>query len=49
MDKWICNLFGSIGDEDGIKWTPVKAPNRFWRFMQFICFGNKWRKEKTND
>ena len=40
-----CHLFGSIGD--GITWRPLKGkePNWFWRWMQFICFGNKWGKD----
>lgn len=41
---WKCHCFGSNGD--GITWTPLKGkePNRFWRFMQFLCFGNRWVK-----
>lgn len=28
-------------------WAPAKGkePNFFWRWMQFICFGNRWVKE----
>ncbi len=39
---WHCHLFGSDGQ--GITWRPIKGqePNRFWRWMQFICFGNRW-------
>jgi hypothetical protein len=43
---WECLLFG--GDMMGIVWKPLKksVPNFFWRFMQFICFGNRWKKIK---
>ncbi|KKL49702.1 hypothetical protein LCGC14_2312870 [marine sediment metagenome] len=44
--NWECFLFG--GDDEGILWTPAKGsvPNKFWRWMQYICFGNRWRKIK---
>lgn len=43
---WKCHCFGSRGD--GITWTPLKGkePNRFWRWMQFLCFGNRWVKQE---
>lgn len=43
---WECLLFGST-EGHGISWTPVKGkePNAFWRFMQYICFGNHWVKK----
>ena len=42
---WKCELFGGSG---GVTWFPYKGqvPNRFWRFMQYICFGNKWTHTK---
>jgi hypothetical protein len=45
---WICHTFGSNGR--GISWRPLKGeePNRFWRWMQFICFGNRWVKESQS-
>jgi hypothetical protein len=40
---WQCELFGA---HSNIVWTPVKGdvPNFFWRWMQYLCFGNKWKK-----
>ena len=45
FSDWQCHLFGSNGD--GISWRPTKGkePNRFWRMMQYLCFGCKWVKE----
>ncbi len=44
LSDWQCHLFGSNGD--GISWRPIKGqePNRFWRMMQYLCFGCKWVK-----
>lgn len=44
-DKWKCSLFGGT-ESYGILWIPLKGkePNWFWRWMQYICFGNKWKK-----
>jgi hypothetical protein len=44
--EWRCHLFGSSG-MGGITWRPVKGqePNRFWRFMQYVCFGNRWVRD----
>jgi hypothetical protein len=44
--EWKCYLFGTDGDW-GIVWHPRKGqhPNWFWRKMQFLCFGNRWKKE----
>ena len=41
---WRCKLFGS----DDFIFIPLKDhhPNWFWRKMQFICFGNRWEKNK---
>lgn len=40
--EWKCYLFGGV--DTGIVWTPLKGeePNRFWRWMQYIFFGNRW-------
>lgn len=47
LSKWSCNLFGGQ-DNNGVCWRPQKGqePNVFWRWMQFICFGNRWVKDK---
>ena len=44
--KWMCHLFGS--GKDGLCWRPVhgEEPNFFWRWMQFLCFGNRWTKDE---
>lgn len=43
-------MFGSIVG-DRINWTPVKGkePNFFWRWMQFIFFGNRWVKSQKDN
>ena len=40
--EWHCELFGT--GPEGIVLRPTKGrePNFFWRWMQFIFFGNKW-------
>jgi hypothetical protein len=45
QSEWHCKLFGGGG---GIDWRPAKGqePNAFWRWMQYICFGNRWVKDK---
>ena len=45
--EWSCFMFGSKPN-NGILWRPVKGkePNWFWRWMQYVCFGNKWIKDK---
>ena len=42
---WECELFGC--GPHGIVWTPAKdeVPNWFWRKMQYLVLGNKWRKK----
>lgn len=34
-----CYLFGTE-----TFWVAAKPPNWFWRWMQYICFGNRWRR-----
>lgn len=48
---WECHLFG-CGNFIVLNPEVGKVPNRFWRFMQYLCFGNKWiknTKEKKNE
>ena len=43
LSDWTCYMFGStVGN--GMVWRPEKGkePNAFWRWMQFLCFGNRW-------
>lgn len=42
---WQVELFGC--GPYGIVWTPAKGevPNWFWRKMQYLILGNKWRKK----
>jgi len=44
--EWKCYLFGT--GVNGIVLTPAKGqvPNWFWRWMQYLAFGNKWVKNK---
>lgn len=44
LSEWRCELFGT--GPHGITLRPIKGrePNRFWRWMQYLCFGNRWRK-----
>lgn len=41
--EWLCHLFGCVDD---FTWRPNKGkePNWFWRWMQFLFFGNRWEK-----
>jgi hypothetical protein len=42
--EWQCELFGA--GRLGIVFRPRKGdePNWFWRWMQYLAFGNRWRK-----
>lgn len=42
--EWVCELFGT-GRSLVLRPAKGKEPNWFWRQMQYICFGNKWKKE----
>lgn len=46
--EWSCRLFDKVGNV--IVWTPDKGeePNFFHRWMQRLCFGFKWTKEKAD-
>ena len=43
--EWVCAIFGG---NDGIYFRPTKGkhPNAFWRFMQYVCFGHRWEKDR---
>ena len=41
--KWRCELFGC--GETIVLHRPT-APNWFWRWMQYLILGNKWRRIK---
>jgi hypothetical protein len=43
--EWQCHLFAS--GRNGISWRPLEGqePNWFWRWMQWICFGNRWVRD----
>ena len=42
--KWKCELFG-CGQALVLNPSANKPiPNYFWRWMQFLCFGNRWIK-----
>lgn len=45
--EWVGVLFGG-NFQNGMIWRPEKGkhPNWFWRWMQYICFGNRWIKIK---
>jgi hypothetical protein len=40
---WKCELFG-MGSTFVLFPYKKDLPNRFWRLMQYILFGNKWVK-----
>jgi len=40
---WECELFG-CGRSMVLKPVKGQEPSWFWRQMQYLCFGNKWRK-----
>lgn len=43
---WQCYLFGGTPEGSSIFWKPAKGkvPNFFWRWMQYLFFGNRWVK-----
>lgn len=45
---WRCELFG-LG-ANGMVLMPAKGqvPNFFWRWMQYLAFGNRWRRVKSD-
>ena len=40
---WECELFG-CGESLVLRPVKGQVPNAFWRLMQRLAFGNKWRK-----
>jgi hypothetical protein len=46
LSDWECELFGM--GTNGIKVIPAvgNVPNWFWRWCQFLVFGNRWRRRK---
>ena len=45
--EWKCELFGCRSG--GMVLRPQKGnePNWFWRWMQYLAFGNKWVKDNS--
>jgi hypothetical protein len=41
--KWKCELFG-VGQQIVLYREEGKQPNWFWRKMQYLILGNKWRR-----
>jgi hypothetical protein len=44
--EWECELFGA-GRSIVLNPKKGEVPNWFWRQMQYLCFGNKWKKIKN--
>jgi hypothetical protein len=47
--NWTCYMFGNRpGANYGITYTPVegRVPNRFVRWMMYLCFDSVWVKNK---
>ena len=46
QSDWECGLFGSDFFVNGLVYIPAKGnePNWFWRLMQYLIFGNRWRR-----
>ena len=49
QSNWSCYMFGNRPGGSGIVYTPVegKVPNRFVRFMMYLCFDCVWVKKDT--
>jgi hypothetical protein len=49
QSNWSCYMFGNRPGGSGIVYTPQegKVPNRFVRFMMYLCFDCKWVKKDT--
>jgi hypothetical protein len=41
---WECELFG-CGNALVLHRPEGQVPNWFWRLMQYLIFGNKWRRK----
>jgi len=49
---WQCELFGTGPNGMVMRVEKGREPNWFWRWMQYLCFGNKWVRKpeaKTNE
>ena len=46
---WQCEMFGT--GPTGMILRPRKGsePNFFWRWMQYLCFGNRWVRRTDGD
>jgi len=46
LSSWRCEVFGS--GPGGIVWRPREGlvPNAFHRFMQRLCFGCRWIRDR---
>ncbi len=47
LSEWKCYLFGSSPSNPSLVFTPEKGtePNWFWRWTQYLVFGNKLVKK----
>ena len=47
QSNYTCYLFGNRPGGSGIAYTPSEGqvPNRFVRFMMYLCFDCKWVKD----
>jgi len=43
LSEWECDVFGLKG-QIRVRPTVKQVPNWFWRLMQYLIFGNEWRK-----
>lgn len=46
LSDWECALFGM--ESHTIRPKKGEVPNWFWRWMQFIAFGNRWRRRRKD-
>ena len=44
--NWEVTLFGTANSYNHIIMETDKAPNWFWRLMQYLILGNKWKRIK---
>ncbi len=42
---WTCDIFG-LHNQITVRPLKGQTPGWFWRWMQYICFGNLWIKDK---
>lgn len=42
--EWRCELFG-CGGSLVMRPNHGNVPNRFWRWMQYLAFGNRWIRD----